>query len=678
MNPNFKIDIIIQARLGSKRLPNKVLADLNGKSMFEFLIERLKKSTQVNNIFLATTTNRIDDLLVSNAKFLGLGVVRGSEDDVLSRFYDTSKKSNADAFIRVTGDCPFLDNYLLEDLINEFIAQKVDYLSNCNPPTLPDGLDLEIFNRRALEMANKNCKDKGQREHVTPWMRESKELLRGSLLYTKDMSNYRLTVDEPEDLILIREILSRFNYAANIRWDQIINLLRENPDLVKINSKFIRNEGSLMDQSQKLWRRAKKVIPGGNMLLSKRPEMFLPNKWPTYFSKSKGCNVWDIDNNKFVDMCLMGVGTNSLGYGREEIDEAVKKVINMGNLSSLNCPEEVLLAEKLIEIHPWAEMVRFARTGGEANAISIRIARAASSRDTVAICGYHGWHDWYLATNLKGDGLDEHLLSGLEPSGVPKGLSGSIKPFSFNNLEQIKNIANENDLAAIKMEVERSEPPTQEFLSGIRQLCDEKNIILIFDECTSGFRETYGGIHKKYNIEPDMAIFGKALGNGYAITAVIGKKNIMEAAQKTFISSTFWTERIGSVAALKTLEIMLKEKSWEQITNKGNLLRNIWLDISKKHNLNIKISGIRALSNFSFESNKNRQYKTLITQEMLKKGILASTSCYLCTEHSTKNFEDYSNNLDKIFTLISECENGKNVDDLLEYPLCHTGFERLN
>ena len=175
-----------------------------------------------------------------------------------------------------------------------------------------------------------------------------------------------------------------------------------------------------------------------------------------------------------------------------------------------------------------------------------------------------------------------------------------------------------------------------------------------------------------------MAIFGKALGNGYAITAVIGKKNIMEAAQKTFISSTFWTERIGSVAALKTLEIMLKEKSWEQITNKGNLLRNIWLDISKKHNLNIKISGIRALSNFSFESNKNRQYKTLITQEMLKKGILASTSCYLCTEHSTKNFEDYSNNLDKIFTLISECENGKNVDDLLEYPLCHTGFERLN
>ncbi len=678
MNSNHKIDIIIQARLGSKRLPNKVLADLNGKSMFEFLTTRLKKSTKVENIFLATTNKRIDDLLVCKAKLAGLDIVRGSEKDVLSRFYDVSKISNADAFIRVTADCPFLDNYLIDDLINEFIVQKVDYLSNCNPPSFPDGLDLEIFTRRALEMAHNKCNDIKKREHVTPWMRESKDLKIGTLSYTKNISHYRLTVDEPEDLILVREILRRFNYASNIRWEDIVNLLQENPDLAKINSIFKRNEGSLMDQSQKLWRRAKKVIPGGNMLLSKRPEMFLPNKWPTYFSKSKGCNVWDIDNNKFVDMCLMGVGTNSLGYGREEIDEAVKKVINMGNLSSLNCPEEVLLAEKLIEIHPWAEMVRFARTGGEANAISIRIARAASSRDTVAICGYHGWHDWYLATNLKGDGLDEHLLSGLEPSGVPKGLSGSIKPFSFNNLEQIKNIANENDLAAIKMEVERSEPPNEEFLHGIRKLCNEKNIILIFDECTSGFRETYGGIHKKYNIEPDMAIFGKALGNGYAITAVIGKKNIMEAAQKTFISSTFWTERIGSVAALKTLEIMFQEKSWEQITNKGNILRNIWLDLSKKHNLKIKISGMKALSNFSFESNKNRQYKTLITQEMLKKGILASTSCYLCTEHSTKIFEDYSNNLDKIFTLISECENGKNVDDLLEYPLCHTGFERLN
>ena len=176
-------------------------------------------------------------------------------------------------------------------------------------------------------------------------------------------------------------------------------------------------------------------------------------------------------------MSLMGVGTNSLGYSHPHIDKAVMKTLRQGNLSSLNCVEEVLLAEKLIELHPWAEMVKFARTGGEANAISIRIARAAAGRDTIAICGYHGWHDWYLATNLNNkNGLEEHLLSGLEPNGVPKSLKDSVKPFSFNNLEQLKNIVKNNKLAAIKMEVERSTPPKIGFLEAVREICDKEKI----------------------------------------------------------------------------------------------------------------------------------------------------------------------------------------------------------
>ena len=389
--------------------------------------------------------------------------------------------------------------------------------------------------------------------------------------------------------------------------------------------------------------------------------------------------MWDLNKKKYIDMALMGVGTNSLGYSHPEIDRAVIKSLRKGNLSSLNCSEEVLLAEKLIEIHPWAEMVKFARTGGEANAISIRIARAASGRDTVAICGYHGWHDWYLATNLKNkNGLEEHLLSGLEPNGVPKSLMGTIKPFSFNNLDQLKSIVRENKLAAIKMEVERSTPPKKGFLEAIREICNQEKIILIFDECTSGFRETFGGIHKKYGVYPDIAIFGKALGNGYAITSIIGKKSIMESAQSTFISSTFWTERIGPTAALKTLEIMEKERSWEQITLKGKKLREIWLGLANKHNLGITINGIKALSGFNFNSKNNRAYKNLITQEMLEKGFLASTTCYLSTAHNSKIFERYANCLDDVFKLISKCENGYNIKEMLNYPLSHIGFERLN
>ena len=312
-----------------------------------------------------------------------------------------------------------------------------------------------------------------------------------------------------------------------------------------------------MKKGQKLYKKAKQIIPGGTMLLSKRPEMFLPENWPAYFSKSKGCKVWTLDNEELIDMSIMGIGTNSLGYGNEEVDLTVQEIIKKGNMSTLNCPEEVHLAEELIKINPWADMVRFARTGGEANAISIRIARAASGKDGVAICGYHGWHDWYLSVNHNNgkDNLSKHLLPGLQPLGVPKNLKGSVHPFEYNNFQELEDIVNNNDIGVIKMEVVRNFGPENNFLNKVRDLATKNNIVLIFDECTSGFRETYGGIFKKYNVNPDMVMFGKTMGNGYAITAVVGNRAVMESAQNTFISSTFWTERIGPTAALKTLEI---------------------------------------------------------------------------------------------------------------------------
>ena len=220
-----------------------------------------------------------------------------------------------------------------------------------------------------------------------------------------------------------------------------------------------------MVSGQKLWQRAKKVIPGGNMLLSKRAEMFLPGKWPAYYSRAKGCFIWDLDNRKFIDLSIMGIGTNILGYGNKKVDEAIKRTVRKGNMSTLNCPEEVLLAEKLVELHPWANKVRFARSGGEANAIAIRIARAATGKEKIAICGYHGWHDWYLATNIDNQSnLESHLLPGLAPNGVPKCLEGTVIPFEFNNLSQLEAIVNNNDLAAIKMEVQRNDPPKKNFL----------------------------------------------------------------------------------------------------------------------------------------------------------------------------------------------------------------------
>lgn len=433
-------------------------------------------------------------------------------------------------------------------------------------------------------------------------------------------------------------------------------------------------------RGQALWKHAKHRIPGGNMLLSKRAEMFLPEQWPTYFSKASGCTVWDMDGQPYIDVSIMGIGTNTLGYGHQEVDKAVQKVVADGNMSTFNCPEEVYLAEQLCDLHPWSEMVRFARSGGEANAIAIRIARAAVGREAVAFCGYHGWHDWYLAANLGDESrLAGHLLPGLQPNGVPKSLGGTVLPFEYGRLDQLEALISGHDIGVIKMEVCRSTNPDIAFLEGVRAIADQHNIVLVFDECTSGFREAFGGLHLKYGVEPDVAVFGKALGNGYAITAVAGRREVMDAAQTSFISSTFWTERIGPAAALATLKVMERIKSWDVITEIGHGIRKRWDNLAGIHGLTIEHWGLAALCGFSFQSGNALAYKTLITQEMLKRGYLAGNSVYVCTEHTDEVLDAYTAALDEVFALIAQCERGdEDVANLLNGPVAHTGFKRLN
>jgi glutamate-1-semialdehyde 2,1-aminomutase len=440
----------------------------------------------------------------------------------------------------------------------------------------------------------------------------------------------------------------------------------------------MKSKNSLKNNS-KLWEDAKKYIPGGNMFLSKRPERFLPNYWPTFYKKSKSCYVTDVNNRKYTDM-IMSIGTNILGYAEPNVNRAVIKSIQNGNMSTLNCVEEQLLAKKLIKMHSWSGGAKFARTGGEANAIAVRIARAFNKRTKIAMCGYHGWHDWYLSSNLtKSNSLKNHLLPGLSTDGVPKNLKNTVYAFNYNDLEGFKKIINKNKISMVFMEVSRNYVPENDFLKKIRKITKQKNIVLIFDECTSGFRQTYGGLHKLYKVNPDIAVFGKSLGNGYPITAIIGSKKIMEFSQLSFISSTFWSERSGYVAALKTLEIMEKKKSWLLITKKGMQIRNKWQQLSKKHNLDIEISGIPAISVFSFKSKKSKQYITFITQEMLKSGYLANNMVYVSVQHSEKVLRKYFNILDECFKKISLCESKKlDIKKLLNTTVFKENFLRLN
>ena len=429
----------------------------------------------------------------------------------------------------------------------------------------------------------------------------------------------------------------------------------------------------------KLWKFSRKIIPGGNSLISKRPELFAPNKWPTYFKKSKGCKIWDLNNKLYYDFSLMSVGTNLLGYSNEKIDRYIKKIISQGNMSSLNCYEEVQLANKILKLHKWAEAVKFAKTGGEANAIAIRISRAVTNKDNIAICGYHGWHDWYQAANLKKkNNLDQHLIKNVDTQGVCKKLINTVHTFEYNNFDQFKSIIEKKNIGTVMMEVSRNYGPKNNFLNLIRKECTKKKIILIFDECSSGFRETLGGLHLKYKVNPDLAMFGKALGNGYPITAVIGRSRFMKFANNSFISSTFWTDRIGFAAALKTLEIMEKTKSFNYITKLGKKIKNFWLKISKKYNIPINIAGLDAMPNFTFNK-KHQLYTTFLTREMLKKNILATNSIYLSTAHNQKNLKIYFKELENIFKKISVDQTKKYSQiKISKKELRKSSFSRIN
>ena len=435
-----------------------------------------------------------------------------------------------------------------------------------------------------------------------------------------------------------------------------------------------------MGTGQELYRKAKKRIPGGTQLLSKRPEMFLPDLWPAYYSKAKGVEVWDLDGNRYIDMSTNGIGACVLGAADADVNEAVKNVVESGSMSTLNAPEEVALAELLCEIHPWADMVRYARCGGEAMTVAVRIARACTCRDMIAFCGYHGWHDWYLAANLATEkALDGHLLPGLEPAGVPRGLVGTAMPFRYNHPEELEAIVNPHraDLAAIVMEPIRDHEPVPGFLETVRKTCNAIGAVLIVDEVSAGFRLNTGGAHLLYGMEPDMAVFAKAIGNGYPMAAILGRSSIMEAAQSSFISSTYWTERIGPAAALATIRKHRERNVGRHLIHVGEAVQDGWRKAAIAAGLCIDVGGIFPLSHFVIQGDQSQAAHTLFTQLMLEKGFLASRAFYATYAHQEKHMESYLNAVAESFRTVAETMATGSVLSALKGPVAHTGFKRL-
>ncbi|MAG92909.1 MAG: aminotransferase class III [Planctomycetaceae bacterium] len=446
------------------------------------------------------------------------------------------------------------------------------------------------------------------------------------------------------------------------------------------------DESNASPKTLEAYRSAKMVIPGGTQLLSKRPEMYAPDCWPAYFSEARGCEVVDLDGRRFCDMTTSGIGSCLLGYADPDVTSAVLRRVGLGSMCTLNPVEEKELAELLISVHAWADQARFCRTGGESMAAAVRIARAHTGADRVAFCGYHGWSDWYLAANVPvsraspaSDQLEGHLLPGLDPRGVPQGLAGTVLPFRYNRLDELHRIVDEHagELAAVVMEPTRSTDPDPGFLEGVRALCDRHKLVLVFDEITTGWRMHSGGVHLRYGVEPDVVVFAKALGSGHPMGAILGRRDVMQAAQESFISSTYWTEGVGPAAALATVRKFLRCAVPAHVERIGTLFREGCHELAQRHGVPLSVTGHAALLHIAFEHADAAALGTLLTTRMLDHGILSGSGFYPSYAHSEQHVDRYLAAADVVFGELAEAIQKDDVRGRLTGDVRHSGFRRL-
>lgn len=433
--------------------------------------------------------------------------------------------------------------------------------------------------------------------------------------------------------------------------------------------------------TESLYTYAKTRIPGGVQLLSKRPENMAPGRWPAYFREARGCEVWDLDGNRFYDMSTNGIGACLLGYRDEDVTRAVVRRVNLGSMSTLNPPEEVELADMLCAIHPWAEQARFTRGGGDSCAVAVRIARATTDRSVIAICGYHGWPDWYLAANLgESDALRGHLLEGLNPLGVPRELRATALTFAYNDRDALQRIVDQygDQLAAVIMEPCRNGDPEPGFLPFVREATRRCGALLIFDEITIGFRLRHGGAHLGLGVNPDIAVFAKALGNGHPIGAIIGTTEAMQGAHDSFISSTYWTESVGPAAAVATLRKLGATDAPAHVAHIGGRILASWRRHADRLGLPVHTGDTYpCLAHFSFRHAESEKLRTLYAQLMLDRGFLAGTSIYPTLAHNDDIVDQYDAAIGEVFAVIAEALQSGSIDASMRGSVALKGFQRL-
>lgn len=626
---------IIQARMGSSRLPGKTMAEVNGRPMLWHVVERVKRSSAITATLVATTDRQEDDVIAEFCQENAIACYRGSTNDVLDRYYRAAKSLGATVIVRITGDCPFVDPGIVDAVVNQFNNSKSDYSTNTLVRTFPDGLDIEVFSIDALERAWREATKPSEREHVTLYMRSSKFVMssvENREAYTEH--RHRWTVDEPADLEFVRRVYAEFaaTQKTDFRMNDILALLKAKPDLEGINAKIVSNEGyyrsifqeavasaapALKLASSHSWfDRSRAVIPGAAQTFSKGINQHVRGVAPIFLDRGDGCRVWDVDGNEYIDY-IQGLLPNILGYNHPEVNAAVMHQLAQGHSFSLPNPLEVVLAERLTRLIPCAEMARFGKNGSDATSGAVRAARAFTGRDHIACCGYHGWQDWYIGSTTRN-------------AGVPTAVRGLTHTFPYNDLEALDRLLSEHkqQFAAVIMEPVNFTEPAPGYLLGVKQLAHRHGALLIFDEICSGFHFGLGGAQKHYGVAPDLACFGKAMGNGFPISCVVGRSDVMKTFEEIFFSFTFGGEVASIAAALTVLDILEQTDVLLRMEANGRLLQDGFNLLAKYAGLSEKLVcvGHPRWSLIKFKDAQNSAgmlLRSLIAQELAKRGVLA-------------------------------------------------------
>jgi len=671
--------------MGSSRLPGKIMMKINKRPIISYQIERIKRAKEIDDIVVITTKNQEDKKIIDFCKSNNINFFAGSETDLLDRHYQAAKKFKADFVIKIPSDSPFSDPEIINNLVDTWRKNEslIDYISNYHPPTFPDGLDVEGASFLAVEDAWRNASKNFEREHTFPYIWDSPDRYRiwnidnqhGDFFLT-----HRWTLDYLEDFEFIRRVFEDL-YPINKDFSMLdlLDFLENNPDIKSINShlngvNWYRNEldnlktigrSDFMNANKELQtinsvnhlKKTLEIIPGASQTLSKGYTQWSLGASPLFIHEAKGCQVKDLDGNWYIDYG-MGLGPFILGYCDPDVDEAVRKQLSIGTMYTLPSDIEYHAAKLICDVIPCAEMVRFGKNGSDVTSAAVKLSRAYTKRDKILSCGYHGWQDWYISSTER-------------DSGIPKSYKELIDSVGYNDIKTLENLIRSKKYSCIIMEPVGAVKPENNFLQKVRELCNETNTLLVFDELFTGFRWSIGGASEYFKVTPDLACFGKALSNGMPVSCIAGKKKIMSLFEDVFFSFTYGGEALSLAAIIANINKLKTNNVYEHIETLGNYLIDGLSKLIIKNDLQnvVSISGypFKSVLQFaSYDEFTGLEIKTLIQQEMAKRGVLFIGYHLISFSHTRKDIDFTLRAYDEVFEILFKALNDKNLMSCLE------------